>query len=708
MISQWRQRKSSISTPHATNNNANGSSSPMYSPNTTPRKIYGAGPAGYGHNGNNDHLQSPCNSFLLGGNFYAGKDKRRRRAFHPRQKSLWYRIFFSTPGRACATSLIILYLSWKYAIVPMTHSLYEWGRYLSSQDGSPDSLHNNFMVPTADDTKIRTEIFKPINTLKNNARLLNERIDALRTSGKTGMKRQELIKKIVPKWYDRNKNHDDTSANKKIKDINIIPKQKSKSKKVTNNKQERGRKATETEKLKDEKDTITKETKSNENDQGLGNEKLKRLRGGKKKTLKDDSNKSLSAKNKNEQLQKHHDALLLDIQKQLSDNDNSESSQRVLQTLAKDMKHSPNSCPKDGFSLPLGVSVSLVIQCSLDRIWLLSETCARWSDPIVLVVYLPSETVLDPSDRTTSINSIAEIMVECPQMTVLPHVHGTKEKKGEPSTYPVNVMRNKGLDAVTTSHVLIMDVDLIPSADLSHVVKDNVMDQISSIEQSSGEKAEEIPVNAIVVPAFERKVDPPCHDIESCRSYMQEDTKFLPLLFNDLRECINEEDCIVFQSDMNWEGHHTTESKKWLKKQWYEGPSSEDEDGEKKIRTIRQIKCFDSLRYEPYIVIPWCPSTKSSHPQQPLTPYYDERFYGYGKNKIQHISHLRFRGVPFFVLPQSFVVHHPHPESSVKQVWNNHQKHSLHRNMDKLYQGYIEELADEYSDVNNIVPQCSR
>ena len=106
----------------------------MYSPNTTPRKIYGAGPAGYGHSGNNDHLQSPCNSFLLGGNFYAGKDKRRRRALHPRQKSLWYRIFFSTPGRACATSLIILYLSWKYAIVPMTHSLYEWGRYLSSQD----------------------------------------------------------------------------------------------------------------------------------------------------------------------------------------------------------------------------------------------------------------------------------------------------------------------------------------------------------------------------------------------------------------------------------------------------------------------------------------------------------------------------------------------------------------------------------------------
>lgn len=219
----------------------------------------------------------------------------------------------------------------------------------------------------------------------------------------------------------------------------------------------------------------------------------------------------------------------------------------------------------------------------------------------------------------------------------------------------------------------------------------------------------EIPVNAIVVPAFERKVHPPCTDIESCRTYLQKDSKFLPILFNDLEECIDDEDCIVFQEDMNWEGHHTTQSKKWLKKQWYEKQAGKNE-GEK-TRTIRQIKCFDSLRYEPYVVVPWCPSSKSSNPR-PLTPYYDERFYGYGKNKIQHISHLRFQGVPFFVLPQSFVIHHPHPESSVKQVWNNKKKNSLHRNMDELYQAYInEELTDEYSQTkareNNVVPQCN-
>jgi len=688
MISKLSLRKTK-STGNGTASSRSSSASPMYNNPTgsSPRKMYGGGPTGQSsYRQHNDHLQSPSNSFLLGGNFHAGKDKRRR-AFHPRQRSLWHRVFFSTPGRAGASTLILLYLSWRYAIVPVTHSIYEWGRYLSHSDGD----NTQHIVSIADDKKVISDIMKPIKTLKRNAKLLNDQIDTLRNVDTTsGKKRQDMIKKIVPKWFDRNK-----IVEKKKKNVE----QKSKSSKVTNNnnKHDRARKATEKQK------NIGDTTKHKKATNDIENEQLKRLR------IKKSEHDSIQIKthtNMKEKQQKYHDMLLLDIQKQLDNK--STTQQRTLQTRRTDMKHSPNSCPKDGFTLPLDVSVSLVIQCSLDRIWLLSETCARWSDPIVLVVYLPSETVLDPSERSKSIETISKIMTECPQMTVLPHVHGNEEKKGESSTYPVNVMRNRGLDAVKTSHVLIMDVDLIPSADLSHVVKDNIMDQISTAKQISGGEAE-IPMNVIVVPAFERKVDPPCKDIESCRRYMQEDSKFLPLLFNDLRECIQEEDCIVFQEDMNWEGHHTTQSKKWLKKQWYEGPSKEEDEGGDRVRTIRQIKCFDSLRYEPYIVIPWCPSSKFTKHQQPLTPYYDERFYGYGKNKIQHISHLRFTGMPFFVLPQSFVVHHPHPESSVKQVWNNsRQKNSLHRNMDQLYQGYIEELADEYSDVENKVPQCSK
>ena len=54
------------------------------------------------------------------------------------------------------------------------------------------------------------------------------------------------------------------------------------------------------------------------------------------------------------------------------------------------------------------------------------------------------------------------------------------------------------------------------------------------------------------------------------------------------------------------------------------------------------------------------------------------------------------------------MVHHPHPESSVKRVWNNRKDNALHGKMDKLYQKYINDLNDEYTDVEGVVPQCGK
>jgi hypothetical protein len=558
--------------------------------------------------------------------------------------------------------------------------------------------------------------------MKKNAKLLNDRIDILRQQGdsKTTNKggtdhltpRQMIMKKIVPKWFARNEKAAAKVHDQKIQHDNMMQEGET----VESKQQNRNAIS-----KKESNESAT--TKVNGNDRAHSIKKNHQM--------KEDEEQSqleplTSIKVEKQQQRK---ILEIEIQKQLTST--VPTSLRTLQTMENDMNNSINSCPKDGYSVPLGISISLVIQCSLDRLWLLSETCARWSDPIILVVYLPTELVIDPSDRSHVIDSITDIMIECPQITVLPHVHTNHdddEKEGgskSSSTYPVNIMRNKGLDAVTTSHVLIMDVDLIPSADLGQVIKANIIDQISAMNAKE-ESGDGIPVNAIVVPAFERKVDTPCIDTESCRKYLTNDPNFLPLLFNDLSECIHDKDCIVFQADMNWEGHHTTQSKKWLQKQWYDSSSTDEdriilkngEKGRRKggvVKTIRKIHCFDSLRYEPYVVIPWCPPTSiasltnnsNNNIQRPLTPYYDERFYGYGKNKIQHISHLRFKGVPFYILPQGFVIHHPHPESNVKQVWNDKKTNVLHHAMDTLYTGYIKELNTVYSkNVHDVVPQC--
>ena len=143
----------------------------------------------------------------------------------------------------------------------------------------------------------------------------------------------------------------------------------------------------------------------------------------------------------------------------------------------------------------------------------------------------------------------------------------------------------------------------------------------------------------------------------------------------------------------------------------------------KKSKMMRTIPCFDSLRYEPYVVIRWCPSssdeksTTTSSNIVPVAPYYDERFHGYGKNKIQLISHLRFMGYQFAVLPSGgFIVHNPHVESSSKAVWNNVHEHALHHTMDALYQSFLNELVSIYLthvknggiEPNDIVGACHK
>jgi hypothetical protein len=56
-------------------------------------------------------------------------------------------------------------------------------------------------------------------------------------------------------------------------------------------------------------------------------------------------------------------------------------------------------------------------------------------------------------------------------------------------------------------------------------------------------------------------------------------------------------------------------------------------------------------------------------PRLNSTPLFDERFVGYGKNKIQWIQHLRLSGFEFYVVPRAFVMHCPHEVSAARNDW---------------------------------------
>lgn len=358
-------------------------------------------------------------------------------------------------------------------------------------------------------------------------------------------------------------------------------------------------------------------------------------------------------------------------EKPVGQNQDGEHTHRILRTLSNidNFPEQRSKCPSE--LAPDNIQVSLIIQTSLNRLWILKETCSRWKDPIVIVVALTQE------ERLLEEGIRYHWKIECPQLKMI--IHHLEDSS--PEQYPVNQLRNLALDAAETSHVLVVDVDFVPSVDLSSIMKNTLQSREEQFQKPSDGYRE-----AIVVPAFDRTLNPPCTTEESCRQHLDLQSSFIPRNFDELVECLRLSQCIVFQSDNNPEGHSSTRSEDWLQQKWYYNEEQ---------RIPRSINCIDSTRYEPYVIIRWCPQSSFSGP---VSPYYDERFHGYGKNKIQHVQHLRMMGYRYLVLPEGFIVHNPHVESKVKERWNNVGQSSLHHKMDELYTQFLKELFERYYD----------
>ena len=281
----------------------------------------------------------------------------------------------------------------------------------------------------------------------------------------------------------------------------------------------------------------------------------------------------------------------------------------------------------------------------------------------------------------------------------------TDDERAHPDQYPVNYLRNLGLEQVQTSHVLVVDVDFVPSMGLASRIHEALTAEQKLLD------ADKAPL-ALVVPAFERVMDcSTVHDNHHCQQLLQTNSSFLPETFEALQHCVESKDCRVFQSTNNRDGHGSTRSQEWLQRQWYEDNNKD----EATQHRVRRISCFESLRYEPYVVIEWCLPPATTTESARAVPFYDERFHGYGKNKIQHVQHLRLLGYQFGVLPQGFLIHNPHADSLVKETWNNRTASDLHASMDALYPAFLHELLDLLTRNNahekksyTIVEQCQR
>jgi len=215
--------------------------------------------------------------------------------------------------------------------------------------------------------------------------------------------------------------------------------------------------------------------------------------------------------------------------------------------------------------------------------------------------------------------------------------------------YPVNALRNAAWAAATTSHVLLLDVDFFPSLETRPA--------LLAALAARGDAARV----ALVVPAFalypktstrlrarfERTAADrgaaalvPATRAELLRCIARQHEPISAAGRRRQAETIGREDVYC----EHFVAHRSTRFYEWV-------------GGTDPARTVR-IPCFLDSSYEPFVAVPRCGP-----------PRFDERYNGYGKNKLEWIAHLRGRGFEFRTVPQAFCVHAPHAPSNASVAW---------------------------------------
>ena len=598
-----------------------------------------------------------CTSFLMGGAYYPGKDKK---VLHMRRKTLWYRIGWSSPIRRGLSLLLLLYVLIYVIWIPLISFLMHYGHLLSKNSNHPLNAKNT-NVNMNTNVNVNTNVNTNSNSNANNTNTqshheihLDSKITNLKASSHKRIRYNIIQQQLVPDWIPKRHYEEDPN------DHHHPLKQEEEYK---------------------EQDAQTLTFPSKQNDMDIPSSNT------------------------------HPSVPLRTLNNRYMHDTNSKC-------YTRNETSNNNNMMKNG--------ITLVLQGTLDRLPLIRLTCQRWNQaPIVMVVYMKhDEDHDDDNDNDDDLLSWSDLVWKytstCPHLTLIPYTPLSQIEEQDPdpdpeqdtnnnnnnnsnsnnsksqttSWYPINKLRNIALDHVQTTHVLVLDVDFIPSEGLDEAIQ-NVLQQGTTNDN-----------DAIVVPAFQRKArEPPCSNLEACLQYIQKD--FIPTSTMELKTCIRSKNCDIFQKDVKPQGHMDTRYSRWIK-----------EIDATSITTTKssmhQIECFSTLDYEPYVVIPWCPSVESNPSNDnnrtltPRSPYYDERFQGYGKNKIQMTSHLRYLGYKFWIMPSTgFITHFPHSTSKTKKDWI-HNKENLHQRMDQLYSHYLNELEHTYQNEFEIMtPLCS-
>lgn len=289
-----------------------------------------------------------------------------------------------------------------------------------------------------------------------------------------------------------------------------------------------------------------------------------------------------------------------------------------------------------------GLAITAVVQISFHptKLQRLLDLASRWGDGYISVIlYVCDEE--SPSSVLEHLESYVKEHASFFEKTVIQIVTDRRPKASR--QYPINILRNMGVENAPTDHVIVLDVDLVPNvgayADLvKHL----------SLNTVSREKT------ALILPSFERSLAKDEDESSPIEAFHIPDTKsvLIPHIVmpengdDDINDDINdgsvaEGKISPFHVENFPPGHGPTKFEKW-------------------ITTLNPYQVEYAPRFEPYFVV---------NKQNGLPPFW-EYFQGYGFNKWSWVAELHAAGWKFIVAPNSFLVHIDHDYSTNKSSRN--------------------------------------